>query len=98
MIDLYASILKYMLVLAYLAVLADAHAFVCFVQGVFTSLYGGVGGGLGGLFGGLVYSTYGAAAVFQIGFLVIIAGWVLCTICQIAAACICAKPQPEQIV
>lgn len=59
------------------------------VQGVFTSLYGGVGGGLGGLFGGFVYSTYGAAAVFQIGLLVIVAGWIACTVCQLVAGCVC---------
>ncbi|DBA66577.1 TPA: hypothetical protein ACH3X2_002234 [Trebouxia sp. C0005] len=59
------------------------------VQGVFTSLYGGVGGGLGGLFGGFVYSIYGAAAVFQIGLLVIVAGWIACTICQLVAGCVC---------
>ena len=61
----------------------------CALQGVFTSLYGGVGGGLGGLFGGFVYSTYGAAAVFQIGLLVIVAGWIACTICQLVAGCVC---------
>lgn len=68
------------------------------MQGVFTSLYGGVGGGLGGLFGGLVYGAYGAASVFQIGLGVILVGWVLCTICQVMAACICRRPNPEQSV
>lgn len=63
------------------------------MQGVFTSLYGGVGGGLGGLFGGLVYGAYGAAAVFQLGLVVILVGWVLCTICQIVAFCVCRQPQ-----
>ena len=67
----------------------------CWVQGVFTSLYGGVGGGLGGLFGGFVYSTYGAAAVFQMGLLVISIGWVLCTICQAVAQCVCSTPSPD---
>ena len=70
----------------------------CHVQGVFTSLYGGVGGGLGGLFGGLVYGAYGAAAVFQIGLVVMLVGWVLCTICQIVAACVCQQPQPGNSV
>ena len=59
------------------------------MQGVFTSLYGGVGGGLGGLFGGFVYSMYGAAAVFQMGLIVISVGWILCTVCQAVAQCIC---------
>lgn len=62
------------------------------MQGVFTSLYGGVGGGLGGLFGGFVYSTYGAAAVFQMGLIVISGGWILCTICQAVAQCVCTAP------
>ena len=65
------------------------YAHMCATQGVFTSLYGGVGGGLGGLFGGFVYSTYGAAAVFQIGLLVTVVGWILCTICQAVAGCVC---------
>ena len=65
------------------------------VQGVFTSLYGGVGGGLGGLFGGFVYSTYGAAAVFQMGLIVISVGWVLCTVCQAVAHCVCTTPSAD---
>lgn len=68
------------------------------VQGVFTSLYGGVGGGLGGLFGGLVYGAYGAASVFQMGLGVILVGWLVCTICQLTAACICRKPNTEHNV
>lgn len=67
----------------------------CMMQGVFTSLYGGVGGGLGGLFGGFVYSTYGAAAVFQMGLIVISVGWVLCTICQAVAQCVCSTASPD---
>ena len=61
----------------------------CCLQGVFTSLNGGVGGGLGGLFGGFIYSTYGAASVFQIGLIVISVGWLLCIICQAVARCVC---------
>ena len=67
----------------------DLQSGTCALQGVFTSLYGGVGGGLGGLFGGFIYSTYGAAAVFQIGLLVIVAGWIACTVCQLVAGCVC---------
>ena len=74
---------------------ASVQTSALFLQGVFTSLYGGVGGGLGGLFGGFVYSTYGAAAVFQMGLIVIFVGWVLCTICQAVALCVCTTPAAD---
>lgn len=73
---------------------SQMHQEPCPLQGVFTSLYGGVGGGLGGLLGGYVYSTYGAAAVFQVGLIVISVGWILCTICQVIASCMCRARMP----
>lgn len=73
---------------------SQIHQEPCLLQGVFTSLNGGVGGGLGGLLGGFVYSTYGAAAVFQVGLIVISVGWILCTICQAIASCMCRTRMP----
>ena len=47
---------------------------------------GGVGHGLGGLTGGVVYSAFGAQAVFANAFLVVAAGFALCSIAHCCVA------------
>ena len=92
----FASVLQQMSVMQNLVCSPRFKHIPSLLQGVFTSLYGGVGGGLGGLLGGFVYSTYGAAAVFQVGLIVISVGWVLCTVCQAVATCVCRTPTEDQ--
>src|SRR5947209_2278521 len=62
-----------------------AQSYVTGVQGIFASLYGGLGTGLGGLFGGFLYHKHGAAAVFRWAFVAVAAAWVVCTMCRVLA-------------
>lgn len=46
-------------------------------QGLFSSLYGGVGSGLGALLGGVLMQQLGGQALFFICSLVVLVGWLV---------------------